>query len=54
MQIILKSKMVNLMQLPYSETLEVQYLSRIFDKTSECYKFFWFQAIVSKVLDGKD
>lgn len=42
------------MQLPYSDTLEVQYLSRIFDKTSECYKFFWFQAIVSKVLEGKD
>ena len=42
------------MQLPYSDTLEVQYLSRIFDNTSECYKFFWFQAIVSKVLEGKD
>ncbi|MDE7049189.1 HNH endonuclease domain-containing protein [Parablautia intestinalis] len=42
------------MQLPYSETLEIQYLSRIFDNTSECYKFFWFQAIVSKILEGKD
>lgn len=42
------------MQLPYSETLEVQYLGRIFDKTSECYKFFWFHAIVTKVLEGKD
>lgn len=42
------------MQLPYSETLEIQYLSRLFDNTSECYKFFWFQAIISKALEGKD
>ena len=41
------------MQLPYSEELEIQYLSRLFDNTSECYKFFWFQAIVAKILDGK-
>lgn len=53
-EIIWKSKKVTLMKLPYSDTLEVQYLSRIFDNTSECYKFFWFQAIISKVLEGKD
>lgn len=41
------------MQLPYSDELEIQYLSRLFDNTSECYKFFWFQAIVTKVLEGK-
>lgn len=41
------------MQLPYSDELEIQHLSRLFDNTSECYKFFWFQAVVSKVLDGK-
>ena len=41
------------MQLPYSEDLEIQYLSRLFDNTSECYKFFWFQAIVTKILEGK-
>ena len=41
------------MQLPHSDDLEVQYLSRLFDNTSECYKFFWFQAIVTKVLGGK-
>lgn len=41
------------MQLPYSENLEIQYLSRLFDNTSECYKFFWFQAIVTKILEGK-
>lgn len=42
------------MQLPDSSDLEVQNLSRLFDNTSECYKFFWFQAIVSKVLEGKE
>lgn len=41
------------MQLPYSDELEIQYLSRLFDNTSECYKFFWFQALVTKVLEGK-
>ncbi|MCC8163337.1 MAG: hypothetical protein LIO86_09315 [Lachnospiraceae bacterium] len=41
------------MELPYSDELEIQYLSRLFDNTSECYKFFWFQAIVTKVLEGK-
>lgn len=41
------------MQLPHSTTLEIQYLSRLFDNTSECYKFFWFQAIISKILEGK-
>lgn len=47
-------KKVIFVQLPYSDDLEIQYLSRIFDNTSECYKFFWFQAILSKVLEGKD
>lgn len=42
------------MKLPESDNLEIQYLSRIFDNTSECYKFFWFQAIVAKVLEGKE
>lgn len=41
------------MQLPHSDQLEIQYLSRLFDNTSECYKFFWFQALVTKVLGGK-
>lgn len=39
------------MQLPYSEELNIGYLSRLFDNTSNCYKFFWFQAILWKV-DG--
>ena len=25
----------------------------MFDNTSECYKFFWFKAIVGKVVEGK-
>lgn len=42
------------MILPNSDGLEIRYLSRLFENTSECYKFFWFQAIISKVLEGKD
>lgn len=42
------------MQLPYSDTLKVEFLSHIFDKKSESYKLFWFQAIVNKVLEGKN
>lgn len=41
------------MTLPYSNDLEIEYLSRLFDNTSNCYKFFWFQAIIAKVLEGK-
>ncbi len=41
------------MQLPYSEELNIEYLARLFDKTSECYKFFWFKAIVTHVTSGK-
>lgn len=39
------------MRLPYSEELNIGYLSRLFDNTTNCYKFFWFQAILRK-LDG--
>ena len=41
------------MKLPYSEELNIEYLGRLFDNTSECYKFFWFKAIVTKVTEGK-
>ena len=37
------------MQLPYSEELNIGYLSRLFDNTSNCYKFFWFEAILRKI-----
>ena len=40
------------MQLPYSQELDIEYLGRLFDNTSECYKFFWFKAIVTKMLEG--
>ena len=41
------------LSLPYSEELNIESLSRIFDDTSECYKFFWFKAIIAKVTEGK-
>ena len=37
------------MQLPYSDELNIGYLSKLFENTSNCYKFFWFQAILEKV-----
>ncbi len=40
-------------QLPYDEKLNIGYLSRLFDDTSNCYKFFWFQAILNKLTEDK-
>lgn len=40
------------MNLPYSDKLEIQPLSRLFDNMSECYKLFWFQAIVNQAVLG--
>ena len=37
------------MHLPYSDQLNIAALSRLFDNKSECYKLFWFQAILGKV-----
>ena len=42
------------MNLPYEPSLEINYFSRLFDNTSECYKFFWFKAILTKILEGRD
>ncbi len=39
------------MNLPYSEELNIENLGRLFDNTSECYKFFWFKSIISKITD---
>ena len=39
------------MQIPYSEELNIGYLSKLFENTTNCYKFFWFQAILRK-MDG--
>ncbi len=36
------------MELPYSDELNIGYLSHLFDNTSNCYKFFWFLAILRK------
>ena len=41
------------MNLPYSEQLDIGHFDRFFDNTSECYKFFWFKAILSKISEGK-
>lgn len=41
------------MQLPYSDELNIGYLSKLFENTSNCYKFFWFQAILEKVESAK-
>lgn len=42
------------MQLPYSDQLNIAALSRLFDNKSECYKLFWFQAILGKVCSGDE
>ncbi len=42
------------MNLPYSDELDIQHLSRLFDNMSECYKLFWFQAIVDAIIDDKE
>lgn len=41
------------MNLPYSDKPDVQRLSHLFEKMSECYKLFWFQAIVNQVSKEK-
>ena len=41
------------MQLPYSDQLNIAALSRLFDNKSECYKLFWFQAIMGKACSGE-
>ncbi len=42
------------MQLPKSEQLNIASLSRLFDNKSECYKLFWFQAILDHVCKGQE
>lgn len=42
------------MVLPQSEELNIGYLSRLFDNTSNCYKYFWFQAILRRLEIGRD
>lgn len=42
------------MNLPYSDQLDIQHLSHLFDNMSECYKLFWFEAIVDAITNGKE
>ena len=39
------------MNLPYSDNLNIGYLSRMFDRNrvSNCYKYFWMLAILNKI-----
>ena len=39
--------------LPESNELNIGYLSKVFDYKSECYKLFWFKAIVAIVFKKK-
>ena len=41
------------MQLPKSEQLNIASLSRLFYNKAECYKLFWFQAILNHVCKGQ-
>lgn len=39
--------------LPKSDYLQIERLGHIFDDKSECYKLFWFQVILRKIVEGK-
>ena len=39
--------------LPESDGLRIEYFGHLFDNISECYKMFWFQVIVEKILAGQ-
>lgn len=39
--------------LPKSDYLQIERLGHIFDDKSECYKLFWFQVILRKIVDGQ-
>lgn len=41
------------MNLPSYKNLDIGHLSRLFEKMSESYKIFWFQAILDSVSAGK-
>ncbi|MGN0704843.1 MAG: hypothetical protein ACI4LD_09785 [Lentihominibacter sp.] len=34
------------MNLPQSSQLNIGYFSRLFDNTTNCYKFFWFKGLL--------
>ncbi len=39
--------------LPESDGLRIEYFGNLFERTSECYKMFWFQAIMKKIIAGQ-
>ena len=41
------------MKLPQSSQLNIGYFSRLFDNTTNCYKFFWFKGLLKNLEDGK-
>ena len=41
------------MNLPQSPELNIGYFSRLFDNTTNCYKFFWFKGVLKNLEDGK-
>lgn len=41
------------MNLPQSSQLNIGYFSRLFDNTTNCYKFFWFKGILKNLEAGK-
>ena len=41
------------MKLPSYHNLDTMHLQRLFDNMSECYKLFWFKAIIDSVAAGK-
>ncbi|MBO4679709.1 MAG: hypothetical protein J5626_08565 [Lachnospiraceae bacterium] len=43
------------MAIPYDDNLKIEYLSRVFDRNriSNCYKYFWFIAILRKIAPDK-
>ncbi|MBR6332658.1 MAG: hypothetical protein IKR78_05990, partial [Dehalococcoidales bacterium] len=41
------------MILPYHEQLNTGSLQRLFDNMSECYKLFWFKALLFHVAKGE-
>jgi hypothetical protein len=42
------------MQFPECNGLNTLHLQRLFDNMSECYKLFWFKAIIESVMAGKN
>ena len=40
------------MKLPEHQSLDTEHLQRLFDNMSECYKLFWFRAIIDAVAKG--